>query len=127
MSRNDARQIMLLQLYIQLDHVIDFILNKIRKNNIRLIAGRKRIARPRQQIPRFVQVELRADAQTEGRKLLRVIIHIILNLGENLFIHDRPLIHLRVRHVLRLDQVEKILRKSIRQVAHAFLQPAFML
>ena len=38
-SCNDTWQIMLLKLYIQLDHVIDLILDKIRKDDIRLVAG----------------------------------------------------------------------------------------
>ena len=39
-SRYNAWKPVFLQLYIQLDHVIDPILNKVRKDDIRFVTGR---------------------------------------------------------------------------------------
>ena len=75
---------MLLKLNIQLNHVINAIFDKIRENNICLIAGRQSISGPRQQIPGFIHIQFRPDAQAESGQFLWMVTRIILYFGKYL-------------------------------------------
>ena len=96
---------MFLQLYIELDHIVDLILDKIRKDDIRLIAWRKGVSRPGKKFPRLIQIQLRADAQAQSCELLRMVIRIVLDLGKDFFVNDRSLVDFRVPHALFPDKI----------------------
>ena len=104
---------MFIQLDIQLNHVIDLILNKILENDIRLVRRGQRVPGPSQKVSGFIQIQSRSNAKAHGRSLLRMIVDIVLDLRKDLLVHDGPLIDLRVRHSLVLDQEKQILGKGI--------------
>ena len=56
---------MLLELDVELDHVVYLVLDKVRENDVCLVTRRERISRSRQQILRLVEVQFRAYTQTE--------------------------------------------------------------
>ena len=62
---------MFFELNINLNHVIELVLNKIRENNIRLIARRQGIPRPCQQILRLIQVQTRSNTKAKISWLIR--------------------------------------------------------
>ena len=118
---------MLFQLDIQLNHIINPMLNKIRKNNIRLAAGRPSVTCPGKQIPGFIHIQSGPDTEAESRQLLRMIVRVIFDLGKDLFILDGPLVDFRILHPFLTDQIEQIFRETVAHMLHTIGQPTLHL
>ena len=79
-SFDDAGQSVLLELDVKFDPVVDLMLEKIRKDNVRLVAGRERVTSPGEKIFRLIQAESGAYAQAQGCPFLWMVVRIVPDL-----------------------------------------------
>ena len=114
----DFRETIVFQGDAKIDHVVYFVLDIEMEDDVGLAAGREGVACAGQEILGFVKGQLCPNAQAENRDLGGLVVRVVFNLGEQLFIQEGAFVDICALHPFFLDKLQKILGEGVFHPQH---------